>query len=775
MLTRSFTSGKNYPHTEERDDDTVKGATVNKTILSLFSFGWFVLFVPHAWADEGKIRGAIHYEKVPYRVDNKIGLRFDAPKTTPVAGVQVELLVNEVVVGTALTNAKGSYELPWKQDKGTKVKLRLMAISGHVEVRNKERVVYSYPLGSLEVAQGDVTRDTVLVTVDKGAGALNIIEAIRIADEFLKTEAGVKAAEIPKITISWTPGYNGPPGTITHFSSHDNSAFIYGDRAVDSDEFDDYVIIHEYGHFIMSVFSRDDSPGGNHGSNQKIDPRLAWSEGWANFFACAVIGDSHYADTQLENLSFDLNSVRPQNAGYWNEMSVGFTLWNLTAKEPKGLHVSVPFKEIWEVVIGPWANLPQGTLIDFCDLLVQRKPELGPRLAKVLEAQSIVYMPGKVPSVAGYQYRRPLALGVPQKDSVDSASFGYQRFEGSHVYAFTLDKKTKVKLRLEEVGSDKKKPARLDLYLFNSKKKRADNLMDRTSVDASARIDWLETELEPGEYFVEVRSFASGFNTGSYQLLAAVDSTVPVSRKKLSIAQLGAILKEYGYTFTSAKDNVSVQLGGGYSADLRLYADGTLVAGCNNFARLSIEQINKWNDDNWRSRAIQHDKSSRLEADLDCDLGVTAPMVSRFLRRYEQKLEEFERFTDKQVIKDFSAEHVERFIKNVMKTSISSKKENAKKQIVYGTPDGYFDVFYDRDAKTISFKLGFRAAAERADAWNRQKGKMSKAEAAGNGIVNIVGTISIAEGISVSGLKTFHDRLKAEEKEFARFMSQKPG
>ncbi len=51
----------------------------------------------------------------------------------------------------------------------------------------------------------------------------------------------------------------------------------------DTDEYDDDVLYHEFGHFTAAHFSQDDSPGGAHMlTNNDLDMRLAWSEGWGD-------------------------------------------------------------------------------------------------------------------------------------------------------------------------------------------------------------------------------------------------------------------------------------------------------------------------------------------------------------------------------------------------------------------------------------------------------------------------------------------------------------
>ena len=62
-----------------------------------------------------------------------------------------------------------------------------------------------------------------------------------------------------------------------------------------AEDFDSDNIAHEYGHILMLRATGSHSPGGPHSFNDcDLDPALAWSEGWANGFALAVIPDGVY-------------------------------------------------------------------------------------------------------------------------------------------------------------------------------------------------------------------------------------------------------------------------------------------------------------------------------------------------------------------------------------------------------------------------------------------------------------------------------------------------
>ncbi len=106
------------------------------------------------------------------------------------------------------------------------------------------------------------------------------------------------SAVFPKLKANWSI-YNVPAGTgseyelrsgligTTHFDG-DGNLYILGDADSDTDEYDDHVIIHEWGHYFEQSFSRADSIGGPHGSGDRLDIRVAFGEGWENAFSAIV-------------------------------------------------------------------------------------------------------------------------------------------------------------------------------------------------------------------------------------------------------------------------------------------------------------------------------------------------------------------------------------------------------------------------------------------------------------------------------------------------------
>ena len=146
-------------------------------------------------------------------------------------------------------------------------------------------------------------------------GAFNILDKIADANAFIRAEtAGCSATYsgctpfgvAPLVHAYWSPGLNPGAyfglGPLSFYIKGEGELYILGgvngdvDHS-DTDHFDNTIILHEYGHFLEDHYSITDSPGGAHSGNTILDPRLAWGEGWANFFQAAVTGDYVYRDT----------------------------------------------------------------------------------------------------------------------------------------------------------------------------------------------------------------------------------------------------------------------------------------------------------------------------------------------------------------------------------------------------------------------------------------------------------------------------------------------
>lgn len=230
-------------------------------------------------------------------------------------------------------------------------------------------------------------------------GAFYILDNVLDANEFLRTNAGSCGTNYssigcsdfdvaPLVHIYWQPGCNplkyydqNSTSGVSFFMSDTNRLYILGGNngdvnTADTDHFDPVILLHEYGHFLESVYSGSDSPGGSHDGNTIIDPRLAWSEAWASFFASAVRNVGEYVDTygnsdgttgffykyDAESNSTGSGTLDPRESytvpdgeGTFREMGLLRALWDaidLDASDVDNDGVEASFEELWAVFSG---------------------------------------------------------------------------------------------------------------------------------------------------------------------------------------------------------------------------------------------------------------------------------------------------------------------------------------------------------------------------------------------------------------------------------------
>ena len=161
----------------------------------------------------------------------------------------------------------------------------------------------------------------------------------------------------PALTVYWSENNTSSTGDRTlgqiGSSSYLNSSgvhsiYVLGKVGVDTDEFDDSVVAHEWGHYAQSAFSRDDSQGGEHSFGDKLDMRVAFSEGWGNAWSGIATGRTKYADAYWlgsSTVGFVIAlDVMPSvgDRGWFSESSVLYSMYALNSQ--------VGFTPIWQAL-----------------------------------------------------------------------------------------------------------------------------------------------------------------------------------------------------------------------------------------------------------------------------------------------------------------------------------------------------------------------------------------------------------------------------------------
>jgi hypothetical protein len=295
------------------------------------------------------------------------------------------------VLGTVSTDANGSFTSP---DLGSHADIVVFVTASglhrgqDLEVRDQEAGggnVHTFQSGEFDLSAGDVANQTIDITADAAAGAFNIYDQfIRgydyTLDQFFATPPTVAQFSV---VARWELGLDNAPGVAagTYFwiVGGQLQFNILGDDAVDSDHFDDAILLHEYGHLIAQRFSRDNSPGGPHAVDAVQDIRLAFSEGWAHFFSAAVRNDAFLVDTTALG-AFIYEIATPGVVGVpgftvtgpENELAVAAILWdilNSTALAINNGAIDTAREAIWDIVDRylPSAGVTDVSLEDFWD------------------------------------------------------------------------------------------------------------------------------------------------------------------------------------------------------------------------------------------------------------------------------------------------------------------------------------------------------------------------------------------------------------------------
>lgn len=257
------------------------------------------------------------------RVPGEDGEPVDVPWA--VSGLRVDAFVGSLVAASALTDA-GEAALEWVADGEVSVETR-----GELHLEDG-RVV------RVEDRHGALWRDSPAATHIAATAALGL------------AACPLRAEREPPVRYRWP---SGTEDCRTCFRPGARPVIDLSGRASDPDEWDDAVILHELGHHLAAVYSRDDSVGGRH-AGQRIAPETAWSEGWATFFASWVLASPEQTDTHAAGTrTVDLELMDAEDAyavvdGQVSERLVAAVLWDLFDDGPDDDDaVALPGEVLW--------------------------------------------------------------------------------------------------------------------------------------------------------------------------------------------------------------------------------------------------------------------------------------------------------------------------------------------------------------------------------------------------------------------------------------------
>ena len=409
------------------------------------------------------IRGTITYDLVPNKSSAQ-GLDYNKTTHEKAKFVVVEAVEeNGTIIKSTTTDENGTYvlaDLPLS----TPIKIRVLAkmlktgepgwdVKVVDNTNNKALYAMEGTLASIDStnnirnlnAPSGWTGDD--YTQPRVAAPFAILDTIKSAMK--KVQSADAQIVFPPLVVNWSPSNvaavgrtdAGQIGTSNYSSGN---LYILGDAGSDTDEYDNHVIAHEWGHYYEDKFSRSDSIGGSHSGNDLLDIRVAFGEGWGNAFSAIALDDPIYFDTsgseQGSGSETDMESGTTSNPGWYNETSVQNIIYDLyDSNDDSNDTLSLGFTPIHQMMIDAEKKSYAFTSIfTFIKGMKDANSENADKIDAIVSSENIA----KISDIWG-NGRTNRASEFPYKDlsistTISNVKFNYSHGEdnklGNHLY-----------------------------------------------------------------------------------------------------------------------------------------------------------------------------------------------------------------------------------------------------------------------------------------------------------------------------------------------------
>jgi hypothetical protein len=341
------------------------------------------------------VSGRATYERVPFSNNVNLGLSYANTSTQPIRGAVVELVQSGGgTLATTTTDSNGTYALTAPASSNVFVRVKAQSSktatpTRNIRVLNNTNGNALYVLDSAVFNSGTANQTRNLLAAAGWGGAsytgvrsaapFAILDTLVTATDFI-VEKGSSTVDLPALDAFWSIENRPVSGDValgqiestlyrtTSTSGPPAGIYVLGAEGLDTDEYDQHVLAHEFQHFLEDTISRTDTTGGSHSPDERLDLRLAFSEGFANAFSAMVLDDPLYSDSlgsqQGQRFSFSMESNVVSPAGWYNEASIQSIAWDLydaAADAPDS--VSIGYKPMYEALTGPLRGGPALTSI----------------------------------------------------------------------------------------------------------------------------------------------------------------------------------------------------------------------------------------------------------------------------------------------------------------------------------------------------------------------------------------------------------------------------
>jgi hypothetical protein len=502
---------------------------------------------------QGAVTGQVTFARIPFSASTNLGLNYAGSTQQPARGIQVHAInpTTQAILASATTDASGNFSLT-------------VANNTNIQIRAEARMVrpgtQPLPRWDVHVQDADATTPVNYTysdaqTFSSATGAVHnlaipsgfnnsgAVTGTRHSAPFaildtiyqgIQTVVGVApTTNFPELTMDWAANN---PGGETFFDPNDSMIVLSADPSTDTDEFDQHVIAHEFGHYIEFNFSRADNIGGSHGLGDRLDPRVAFGEGFGYAFAAIVLNDPVARDSLVSgggpvSSTFNVETNNVTNPGWYSEASVWSILWDLHDSASDGNDsLSLGFAPLWNVLTSAQRTTNAlTTVFAFVDAIKDARPGDGAAINMLVGGQSISSVTDEFGTGETNHGGAPAATDtLPVYTTItpgtpvvirSSAPFGTYNTIGNHRYLRLVLATARNNTRIT-VTSDGPDP---DMYVF-----RQGDFISQLSGEVAGNENTGPYNAPAGTYILDVYECANGCSgnqgtPGSYNLTVTVN------------------------------------------------------------------------------------------------------------------------------------------------------------------------------------------------------------------------------------------------------------
>lgn len=371
------------------------------------------------------VTGVVTYTGYPLSTSS--GINYNSPIEKPIRGAVVEIRnENGTVLSRGNTSTTGGYSLAAPSNTAITVLVKAalgdpLSPNTYVVDNTDGNALYSL-FSKTTTSNGGTTNHSFNApsgwggnsyTSTRSAAPFAILDTIYQAQQLVL--GANSSATFPQLIAHWSENNTTADGSIsngeigTSFYSN-GGLYILGAENLDSDEYDQHIIAHEWGHYFEDQFSRSDSIGGVHGFKDLLDPTVAFSEGFGNAIAGMIMGTPDYIDTKgskqsVSALHIDLESDAVSDSeietdtnsllfdGYYSETSIQEVLFDLyDSKSGDDDVASLGFGPIFTTLTSTnsYKDTPaMASIFTFLHHLKQNSPAQSAAIESVAAAENI--------------------------------------------------------------------------------------------------------------------------------------------------------------------------------------------------------------------------------------------------------------------------------------------------------------------------------------------------------------------------------------------------